>query len=55
MLPTDLEVYRMYCYNEDKITADDVLCSEDDNDSATEHTDDIVIQVAMYLKFKLCI
>ena len=42
MLSTDLEVFRMYCLNVDKITADDILCREDDNESTTEHTDDIV-------------
>ena len=42
MVLTDLEVFRMYCHNVDKITADDIVCSEDDNDSTTEHTDDIV-------------
>jgi hypothetical protein len=43
MVSTDLEVFCMYCYNNvDKITADKILCSEDDNDSTTEHMDDIV-------------
>ena len=42
MVATDLEVWRMYCHNVDKITADDIPCSEDGNDSATENTDDIV-------------
>ena len=31
MLSTDLEVFGMYCHNVDKITADDILYSEDDD------------------------
>ena len=42
MVSTDLEVCRMYCHYVDKMTADDIVCSEDDNDCTTEHTDDIV-------------
>ena len=42
MLSTDLEVFRMYCHNVGKINADDILCSEDDNDSTTKRTDDII-------------
>ena len=43
MLSTDLEVFRMYCHNADKINADDITsCSEDDNDCTTKRTDDII-------------
>ena len=34
--------FQMYCHYVDKITADDILCSEDDNKIPTEYMDDIV-------------
>ena len=36
MVSTDLEVFRMYCHNVDKLTADDILCREDDNDTVAQ-------------------